>query len=306
MTSKKFSQKILRGGAVLLLALLAACSFTAYDETGTVIVSAGEALKLRYEGYILVDAQKKSSWLKEHVAGSPNIERAQITRSDPVPNSVALSSEVAEAAGAAGLNEESDLLIYDDNDSMDGGRLFWTLRYYGHRGDIKVVSGGLSALKAKGAIIGSGEEFLPPKTYTPSPPDQSMMALMDDLSRLLNYPQEDVVILDVRSDEEYYAGSIPGSLHINYKENLFSDGTFKPVQHIQIIYKERGIMPDDEVILYCKSSIRAAQSYTALYNAGYRKLKIYDGAWIEWSRSDMPVYQAERNIPTLNTVRDNS
>ncbi|MPN60767.1 hypothetical protein SDC9_208499 [bioreactor metagenome] len=35
--------------------------------------------------------------------------------------------------------------------------------------------------------------------------------------------------------------------------------------------------------MYCKTSIRAAQTYLALYNAGYRNLKLYDGAWLEWS-----------------------
>ena len=53
---------------------------------------------------------------------------------------------------------------------------------------------------------------------------------------------------------------------------------------------DKGIKPDKTIIMFCKTSIRAAQTYVALYNAGYRDLKIYDGAWVEWSAdSSLPV-----------------
>ena len=91
------------------------------------------------------------------------------------------------------------------------------------------------------------------------------------------------MLYEVITDEEYNAGTIPGSIHIEYLKNNFSDITFRPVQQIRILYKDAGIMPEDTIVMYCKTSIRAAETWAALYNAGYRNLKIYDGAWIEWS-----------------------
>ena len=111
---------------------------------------------------------------------------------------------------------------------------------------------------------------------------------------LLNNPPENFAIIDVRSDEEYNDGTIPGAIHIEYLNNNFPDITYKPVQQIRILYKDAGIMPEDTVVMFCKSSIRAAQTWAALYNAGYRNLKIYDGAWLEWSSDDsLPVYKPE-------------
>jgi thiosulfate/3-mercaptopyruvate sulfurtransferase len=46
--------------------------------------------------------------------------------------------------------------------------------------------------------------------------------------------------------------------------------------------------------MYCKTSIRGAATYLALYNAGYRNLRLYDGAWLEWTDNPMnPVYVPE-------------
>ncbi|MDC7222045.1 MAG: rhodanese-like domain-containing protein [Spirochaetales bacterium] len=292
--------------ATVVLLVLSSCSFTKYEETGTLIVDSKEAVELIDEGYLLLDAQKKTSWLKEHAAGAANIERKQIMISDPVPNSVAPSSVIAEAAEMAGLTENSDIIIYDDNKNMDATRLYWTLTYYGHKGDIKILSGGLSALKERGMEIASGEESTAMGKYTASGADDSVIALIDELSQLIDNPDEQKVILDVRTDEEYFAGTIPGSIHINHEENLFSDGSFKPVQHIKILYKEAGILPDDEIIIYCKSSVRAANSYAALYNGGYRNLKIYDGAWLEWSKSGEAIYTPEREFTVITASQDNS
>ena len=56
---------------------------------------------------------------------------------------------------------------------------------------------------------------------------------------------------------------------------------------IQIRYIKADLDFDNTAIMYCKSSIRGAQSYLALYNAGYRDLKLYDAAWLEWSANPM-------------------
>ena len=121
-----------------------------------------------------------------------------------------------------------------------------------------------------------------------------MLAGKGEIMKQIDNPGSDVVILDVRTDEEYNAGTIPGSIHIDYVKNNFNDGTYKPVQQIRILYKDAGIMPEDTIIMYCKTSIRAAETYAALYNAGYRNLKIYDGAWLEWSSDkSLPVYIPE-------------
>ena len=293
---------------VSVILLFAGCGNGKYAESDTLIVTAEKALELIEDGnWVLLDAQKTTSFEKEHAAGAVNIQRAHITVSNPVANSLAPREAIAEAAGKAGITEDSNLLIYDDNNNMDSGRLAWTFMIYGHKGQLKIISGGLSALKEKRANIVDGSMNVSTSLYTPGQTLPDLITGKNEILNGLNTPSDNIVLLDVRSDEEYNAGTIPGAVHIEYLNNNFPDGTYKPVQHIRILYKEAGIMPEDTIIMFCKSSIRAAQSYAALYNAGYRNLKVYDGAWLEWSAdSTLPVYKPEVPGQTQVQIEDAS
>lgn len=280
---------------LISFALLISCGNGNYAESGMLIIDAENAVELADSGdWIIVDAQKTTSFEKEHVEGAVNIERKQITVKKQVANMLASASVLADAAGNAGITSESNLIIYDDNNNMDSGRLAWTFMIYGHKGQVKVVSGGLPALKAEGVKITKGGSSARTAVYKAGSLDPSMIIDKEGVLALLDNPSENSVIIDVRSDEEYNNGTIPGSVHIEYLKNNFSDITYKPVQQIRILYKDKGIMPEDNIVMFCKSSIRAAQTWVALYNAGYRNLKIYDGAWLEWSEDDsLPVFKPE-------------
>ena len=114
---------------------------------------------------------------------------------------------------------------------------------------------------------------------------------MEEVREQAEQPDSGVVLLDVRSMEEFAeAGKVPGSVIIPYETNFFSDGTFKTTQITRINYLEEEIYPEDEIILYCQTSMRAAPVFVQLYEAGYRNIRLYDGAYLEWSsNSDNPV-----------------
>lgn len=295
--------------SVLLFSVLS-CSGTDYAASGALIVNAKEASGKLEDGYILVDAQKASAYKKGHIAGAVNIERKAIMVKKPVPNTLAPADIIAAAAGNAGLTETDDLVIYDSNKNMDASRLMWTLKVYGHKGDILIVSGGKTALEGEGLEVTTEATAVEARNYATTSPDKSMMATKEDILAMIDDPAENFVLIDVRSDEEYNAGNIPGSVHINHERNMFINkekgSTFRPVSHNRILYKEMGITPECEIVMYCKSSVRAANTYAALYNAGYRNLKIYDGAWLEWSKEKLPVFKPEVKIQATSSSGDNS
>lgn len=304
--------KVYSGIALTLIVLLvlSSCSFIDYAESSTLIIDGKEVMEKINEGYILVDAQKASSYGKEHIESSVNIERKAIMIKTPVANSLATSDIIARTAGMAGLTENSDIIIYDDNKNMDSSRLYWTLKIWGHKGDMRIVSGGISSLKKAGMNITTDIPQVQTEKYTTESINKEMIASKEDILAMIDDPENNFVLIDVRSDEEYNAGTIPGSIHINHERNLFVNdekgSTFRPVSHNRILYKEMGITPECEIVLYCKSSVRAANTYAALYNAGYRNLKIYDGAWLEWVAEKLPVFKPDVKIKATVMQSDNS
>lgn len=95
-----------------------------------------------------------------------------------------------------------------------------------------------------------------------------------------NHP---VTIIDVRSSEGYAASSttIKGALHFKVRK-LRSRLTYPPFKDLP---------KDREIITYCacpkdQSSIAAAQILQA---AGFKRVKVLQGGWLEWLRVSGPV-----------------
>lgn len=288
---------------LLLMVLSTGCVTTTKTagEQGQDIISAEKAMELLNEdGVVLVDAQKSSDYKKGHLKGAINISRGDIVVLGPFPNMLAPKEKIEKVLGKSGITNDTMVVIYDNNSNMDSARLWWTLKVYGHE-KMKVVSGGLQALLQAGAQQVTDVPEVTPVKYTAGDKNTELIATLEDVKKQVDDPDENVVLLDTRSQAEYDNGTIPSSILIDFHNNNYKDGTYRSIQDIHIIYREAGIDPDKTVIMFCKTSIRAAQTFLALHNAGYRKLKLYDGAWIEWSSdTSLPV-----QLPSKNKVEAN-
>lgn len=264
--------------------LLVGCStYTSSSTTGTEIIEANNAIKFTDDkNAVFVDMQSKAAYDKSHVAGAVNIVMANIVDSTIIPNMLASKETIEKVLGNAGIKNDMTVIVYDDNNNMEAARFWWTLKVYGHN-NVKVVSGGIKALKAAGAKQTTDMPVRFAETYTAKDADKSMIATMEDVRNQVNNPDKNVVLLDTRTQQEYDAGTIPSSVLINYIDNNYADGRYKSVQDIKMMYLDKKIKPENTVIMYCKTSVRGAETYLALYNAGFRNLKLYDGAWSEWS-----------------------
>ena len=279
----KLISKLLMVLLVMIMTLsIIGCNRSNNGEGGEIISSAEAIELLNDEDIVIIDAQKAASYSKEHIEDSVNISRADIVVNEPVLSMLAPERQIEEVLGRNGISNESKILIYDSNNNMDSARLWWTLKVYGHD-YVKVISGGLIALKEAGADISKNVPDTIETEYIVSEKDNSLIADLNEVIARVEEPDGNIFIIDVRTKEEYDAGAIPGSIMIDYTGNNYNDGTYRSIQNIKIIYIEKGIEADKTAIIYCKSSVRGAQTLLALYNAGYRDLKLYDGGWIEWS-----------------------
>lgn len=86
------------------------------------------------------------------------------------------------------------------------------------------------------------------------------------------------VLVDVRESDEYQAGHIPGALHVSrgLLEFKFS-GTPELTSR------------DLKLVLYCKTSGRAALAAQSLQNMGYLHVQSIAGGYDAWVASGRPV-----------------
>ena len=265
---------------------LTACNTSTYAESGKKIVPAMPAEK--YAAYLgkdqvtIVDMQSAEDYAAGHVAGAVNITQEDIVINIPVKNMLTSKNKLQKLLSERGIGNGTTLVVYDDN-RMNAARFFWTMLMYGSQ-NVVVVDGGLAALKAAGNTLTAALPEIVPADYVAGEKDTAWLATAEDVLSQVNEPDKNTILLDVRTDAEYQtSGKIPSSVMWDYADNFYKDGTFKTIETTRINYLNQGIRPENNIILYCQTSMRAAPVFLRLYDAGYRNLKIYDGAYLEWS-----------------------
>lgn len=271
------------------------------DSSNYIIEAEDVSALLAAENTVLVDMQDEEQYIEGHIEGAVNIMRNQVVVNDPYPNLLAPAEQVEAVLGSAGIDNQTRVLIYDDSNNMEAARLWWTMKVYGHE-HVHVISGGLEALKAAGYPLSAEPPVVTEKSYQAGEPNYDMIATIEDIEEQVDNPRADVILLDTRSCDEFNSGTIPGSIHVDYLFNNFPDGRYKTVDHILIDYKEKGITADNHIIIYCAVSVRGAQTFLALYNAGYRNLSLYDAAWVEYS--DIHLSESEEEAETVEEVEE--
>ena len=280
---KKFFLLFFLAGTLTLSALSGCATHEYADTTESLIIGAEDlAALMGQDGVVFVDMQSPEDYAVSHLEGAVNIPSSDLVISVPVANMLTSKAKVEEVMGANGISNDSTVIAYD-TDKMSASRLLWTLYMYGFD-RVKVVNGGFAAIQAAGLTVTDAVPSVTPASFTAGEALGEYNVKMAYVKDFVDNPREGVTLLDVRSDEEYMTeGKIPTAVMYNYLENYYEDGTFKVKEMTRINYKERGIYPEDEIIIYCRSSFRAAPVFVQLYEAGYRNIKLYDGAFLEWS-----------------------
>ncbi len=243
----------------------------------------------------IIDTRPAEDYAQGHIAGATHFDLFGLSLVDtseaPLKAFMFMIHHVLELRG---VSETKEVVFYGTNSDMRAARGLWFLEYYGHP-DAKMLDGGFQAWKAAGAPVAA--DATPPKAATFKITERrEVLATAADVLHSLN--KREIAILDTRSKGEHLGttvraargGAIPGSIHIEWTDNLDADGKFKSNAELKAIYDRAGITPDKEVMSYCQGGYRAAHSYVALRLLGFPKVRNYIGSWKEWGdRLDLPL-----------------
>lgn len=90
------------------------------------------------------------------------------------------------------------------------------------------------------------------------------------------------VLVDVREADEYQMGHLPGAVHLSRGMLEFKFNANPALQS-----------RDLKVVLYCKTSGRAALAAVALHDMGYLNVKSIAGGFDAWAAAGKPVAKSE-------------
>src|ERR1700676_3180968 len=107
--------------------------------------------------------------------------------------------------GAIGISNLSQVVAYDEVNGSIAARLWWLLRWVGHRA-VAVLDGGFRAWTAAGGALESGEPNQRSGLFTPRIDAQTVLSSAET-ERALQNPA--VLLVDARAPERYAGSSEP-------------------------------------------------------------------------------------------------
>ena len=189
-----------------------------------------------------------------------------------------------------GVNDSTQVVVYDRNGVNYCGRMWWMLKWCGHAA-VAVLDGGLQAWNAVGGAVATGETM--PSTFktgnfsvrTP------LLPLVDTATVAANLKTSQTLI-DARAPARFrgevepldpVAGHIPGALNRLFSTNLNEQGFFKSAAELreEFALLLAGRQPNT-VVHHCGSGVSAIPNVLAMEIAGLGPTGLYAGSWSEW------------------------
>lgn len=283
--------------------------------THTNLLSPANALALQKSGdALIIDVRDGDDYASEHIAGAISIPQMFYHLSKTADEDLEEAKTLFQSLfREAGVTAETFVILYEDGmASRFGGsfRGWWWLNFFGHD-KAAVLDGGYKEWVAEGLPVDDVEVTREPSDFTITL-NESVLARRDDVLAAIDDPN--VVLLDNRDAREWFCegsspydteekdfsprrGRIPGATWVEWTD-LMDDSespTFRTEEEIRAIMKERGVEPDDDVIIYCFKGSRASNTFAALKYAGFTKLRNYLGSWYEWAADDsLPIETGTR------------
>lgn len=250
----------------------------------------------------VVDCARLEAYRRAHIPGAVGLPVHYYIKEPPPPGEefgtfVMPPDQFAQLMGSLGIDNDTLVVAYDDNNSLLAARLWWVLKYYGHT-KAKVLNGGWHRWLTEGRPLTFHATRPAPKTFVARPnPD----VIADASFLLAHYTDPEWCVLDVRSDEEWDGrndrgnkrrGHVPGARHLEWSRFVSRDDrrVFLPAEELRRLLEEAKVPPNAPVLTYCQGGIRAAHAAFVLELLGFPHVRVYDGSMRDWAnRDDTPL-----------------
>ena len=193
----------------------------------------------------------------------------------------------AEWLSRMGVSNDNQVIGYDNAGGVYASRLWWMLRWIGHK-NVAVLDGGWQAWIEAGHPVTA-------EVPTPRPAKVTVNVQetpVDAKYVLDNLQSPALVLIDARANDRFrgqnetidpVGGHIPGAMNRFFKDNLTAQGLFKSPQQLRDEFRLLlDTVTPEKIVSQCGSGVTACHNLLAMEIAGLRGGRLYPGSWSEW------------------------
>lgn len=198
---------------------------------------------------------------------------------------------LAVALGRAGVTPDAPVVVYDAADGSVAARLWWLLRWVGHR-DVAVLDGGYAQWVREGLDVTTEPSAGPVSQPYPQTPGAMPVLDADEAAAMARRG----LLLDARAPGRYRGetepvdprpGHIPGAHNAPFSELTDETGRWLSGAELDRVLDSWGIGRPAEAAAYCGSGVTACTLVLAAELAGRstpdQPIALYPGSWSAWS-----------------------
>jgi thiosulfate/3-mercaptopyruvate sulfurtransferase len=198
------------------------------------------------------------------------------------------SEQFEQAIASYGIDNETDVVVYDTTGGMWAARLWWLFRVFGHD-RVAVLDGGWAKWV---------EESLPVESEVTSPSPSAgfkasfrpeLLATKEQVKEISENGGSCLIHAlspEMFTGEDKAAlrrpGRIPGSVNVPFFSVYEEDGTFRSADELREVFADALAGQNERIITYCGGGIAASADALALALIGV-EAAVYDGSLVEWS-----------------------
>lgn len=210
-----------------------------------------------------------------------------------------VSSEGLEAIlQAAGVTEDTTVVLYGDNNNWFAAWGAWVFDIHGIH-DVKLLDGGRKYWEAQGLPLDTATPEYAASTIDLPEEAAPLRARLVDVLDVVE-GGADVSLVDIRGPKEYSgeifapegvqelsvrAGHIPGAVNFPWGGAVNEDGTFKSADELKAAFADLGIDGTKPIITYCRIGERSSHTWFVLSRILGYDVRNYDGSWTEYGNA---------------------
>jgi len=248
---------------------------------------------------VLLHVGDRDDYDAEHIPGAHYTTHHEL--SDPtstgsdaltleLPDPIQLQAKLREY----GISDDSRIVVYWGSEWVSpAARVVFTLAWAGVGDQTVLLDGGIEAWKSAGRAV----------TAEPTPPAEGKITVEPQLHLVVDAgwvqshaSEPGYKLVDGRNAEFFTgnredrgkAGHIPGAGNVMWQELLDDSLRLKEADALREAFAAAGVEPHDTVVAYCHIGQYATMVMFIARTLGH-DVMLYDGAFQDWARRDLPV-----------------